>query len=373
MFLRIHAKMEQGKQRGLIQWVCWYAGVLSLLALIIIGFTFTPTNLAHAQTDPEHGLVGRYYASPTPLTTFTVGEKPRFIRVDPQINFTWNGNQWPVYTPTLSVLWTGFLTISTPGTYRFTLTADDGATLLIDDTQALVVEQRQNATAISTSSTALPLSAGSYPIEIHYFVGDSQGQGVIKLEWTPPGGAKEIIPTASLTPRLPDKAVLPGISGGSVLSPQVGSTVAVPTAIATPVAATPAAAPSASSTQSEVPPLTSPLRQPGSTTLTRIALVILLGIPALLAVALLVLSLVYRWKIHSVGGSAALDQQLKHQPHREPSTAARVATTGTWQSEGRISLHLVSRNGTTNEPMAPPAPTTPSVKARGEVPVGANH
>jgi len=74
--------------------------------------------------------------------------------------------------------------ISEPGDYRFSLTADDGQKLMIDDRQLIYNDQIHTAT---TTSHSIHLTTGNHTIRVTYFQGPMRT--ALKLEVKPPGKA----------------------------------------------------------------------------------------------------------------------------------------------------------------------------------------
>jgi PKD repeat protein len=94
---------------------------------------------------------------------------------------------------------TGYILIPETGTYRFYVSSDDGFRLKID---GKTVVEYQNPRGYSASWKDKHFSAGVYPIELSYF--EWTGNAGLKLEWTPPGGTRQVIPSTHLTQRLID-------------------------------------------------------------------------------------------------------------------------------------------------------------------------
>lgn len=131
------------------------------------------------------GLRGRYYNG---SSTFV------FERVDHSINFDWGPTapQINMQTDSFTVVWTGWLTVPTTGTWRFAAGVDDNITVTIGTTTAL-----QAACCIQPS---LPSSNGSYydgltnvsqvpvsltagvPVPITIIYGESMGSAYLDLQ-----------------------------------------------------------------------------------------------------------------------------------------------------------------------------------------------
>ena len=135
---------------------------------------------------PGHGLVGQVY-----VPGGTIRQMPDFDLLTPVYTFVTPNLDVPErkYTdgfPTpdrqsvvedFAIRFRGQLAIDTPGRYTFGLYADDGAKLYIDGT--LVVDNDGMHAAIGKQGH-ITLTAGIYPVEIHYFQGPRH---FIALQW----------------------------------------------------------------------------------------------------------------------------------------------------------------------------------------------
>jgi hypothetical protein len=126
-----------------------------------------------------NGLLGQYFANETLSGT------PVLTRVDPNVDFNWNGNSPGSGVPAggWSVRWTGTLTAPATGTYTFTLNSDDGSRLYINN-QLVIDNWRSQWPTVESAS--LQLTAGqAYSIKVEYF--QDWGGSSISLGWNAPG------------------------------------------------------------------------------------------------------------------------------------------------------------------------------------------
>lgn len=119
--------------------------------------------------------------------------EPIYQEIDSEIEFNWsNDDEKPLFSP-FSAIWNGYIDITTPGTYVFALSSDDGSWLYIDDT--LVIDNGgYHGTKKVTG--AIPLKEGKHKIMIKYF--DVGGGAILNLTWIPPGGREGKIPVERL-------------------------------------------------------------------------------------------------------------------------------------------------------------------------------
>ena len=86
-----------------------------------------------------------------------------------------------------TVVQTGYITVGEPGLYRFRMTADGNARLIVNDRVVIGHNQlRPDASSFGTGS--VPLSAGSHRVLLEYELGD--GQQFFEWGWRPPAGAQ---------------------------------------------------------------------------------------------------------------------------------------------------------------------------------------
>ena len=155
----------------------------------------SPTgSLASSAPGSGTGLLAQYYAM------IDESELAQTI-VDPVIDNVWSGTG-PLYTilegqnDNFSVIWSGFIEAPATGTYTFFGTTDDGMQIIIGGTPVVDAFFFQGPTEHSGS---IDLVAGQrYPIKIRYFEGS--GLTEAHVSWQPPGGAKELLPTARMYP-----------------------------------------------------------------------------------------------------------------------------------------------------------------------------
>jgi chitodextrinase/predicted esterase len=109
-------------------------------------------------------------------------------------------------------LWSGYIHITTPGTYTFETISDDGSKLYFNTTYApgataLISNDGLHAPT-SVTGTVSNLAAGYYPIAISFF--EATGGETMEVYWSGPGIARQLIPASafSLTNSLDDAAAM---------------------------------------------------------------------------------------------------------------------------------------------------------------------
>ncbi|MBN1886354.1 MAG: hypothetical protein JW850_00125 [Thermoflexales bacterium] len=126
---------------------------------------------------------GEYYNTTSPAGN------PVLIRDDPQINFDWGAGSPAagiVNAERFSARWTRSLTLPA-GSYRFSMTVDDGGRLWVNG-HLLIDAWYDQAARTYTGDIYLP--GGAIPIEMDYY--ENGGSAVARLSWassgTPPAG-----------------------------------------------------------------------------------------------------------------------------------------------------------------------------------------
>ncbi|GAB3905191.1 PA14 domain-containing protein [Larkinella knui] len=143
----------------------------------LIGLLSVQSANGQPKTTTGNGLKGEYFDG----TNF---ERKVFTRIDPQINFDWEGSR---PGPGLgrsyySVRWTGKLYAPTTGIYKFTANVDDGIRLWVSGKKVIDVWRLNDN---QTFRGEISLKAGQYyDLRVDYF-NDPLG-GSISLFWIPP-------------------------------------------------------------------------------------------------------------------------------------------------------------------------------------------
>ena len=115
------------------------------------------------------------------FNNMTLAGTPVLVRDDANIDFDWGGGApaWGVVaSDQFSVRWTRSPSLE-GGTYRFQVTADDGARLWVNG--ALLVDEWHEA-GLTTYTRDVELPAGAIPVKFEYF--ENMGGAVAKLSWT---------------------------------------------------------------------------------------------------------------------------------------------------------------------------------------------
>ncbi len=135
------------------------------------------------------GLRGKYF----PRAEF--GGTP-ITRIDPVVNFGWGGGSPMGGFPAdnFTVRWEGEVEAPVSGNYQFHTSSNDGARLWVDGRNII---DRWIGQMETEHSGTIQLQAGRrYALRLEHFEG--QRAAAMKLLWTPPGGAKSIIPKGHL-------------------------------------------------------------------------------------------------------------------------------------------------------------------------------
>ncbi len=159
-------------------------------------------------TETGDGLTGQYWSE----TNFT---GTTMTRVDPTVNFNFGtGGPGTVGTNTFSARWTGYIIPRFTETYTFYTTSDDGARLWVNDLGNLLINAWFDQSATQSYTGTIALTAGViYPIRMEYY--ENTGNASVKLEWSSPSQAIQIVPQGRLYTAIP---TLPAAPTGLMLT-----------------------------------------------------------------------------------------------------------------------------------------------------------
>lgn len=170
----------------------------------VLGMALAWASQAHAL----QGLDGRYYnsgggASPQPPPGSPAGTTstatPILTRLDPVVDFGFANPPGPgVPADGFMVAWTGYLRITTGGTYNFQVRIDDGARLWVDNGN--VIDSWTDKAPTDVNGTPVTLAAGFYPIRLEFY--ENGGGEECRLRYSGPDTNNQmvIIPSNVLSP-----------------------------------------------------------------------------------------------------------------------------------------------------------------------------
>lgn len=95
----------------------------------------------------------------------------------------------PAYRNLFALSFRGWMRVDVPGDYQLHLGADDGAALYVDGEVAV---DNDGDHAWRWRSASVALSAGWHRVRLDYF--ENWGDAGLRLEWTPPGGTRGVVP-----------------------------------------------------------------------------------------------------------------------------------------------------------------------------------
>ncbi|AWR87718.1 galactose oxidase-like domain-containing protein [Meiothermus taiwanensis] len=142
----------------------------------------------HPLTSPDNGLDVEYFDNPDLTSLFA-------RRIETDINHTFSGQPpLPGMGPdTFSIRWIGLIEAPVSGTYTFTVLADDGVRLWVNDQLLIGAWFDQNLTR---RSATISLQAGqTYRLKLEYYNRDARG--AVKLRWAYPGQPEQVVPPSA--------------------------------------------------------------------------------------------------------------------------------------------------------------------------------
>ena len=143
---------------------------------VVATFAATPSATCSATVSSDHWQ-GEYFSN------ISLSGLPAMVLDDGAVflNFDWGvtspGISCGIPIDNFSVRWTRTLYFDA-GSYEFTVTADDGVRLYVDNT--LVIDKWIDQAA-TTYKTMVPMAAGSHTIKLEYY--EHGGAAVAKLSW----------------------------------------------------------------------------------------------------------------------------------------------------------------------------------------------
>jgi fibronectin type 3 domain-containing protein len=140
------------------------------------------------------GLLGQYYSGTN--VNFSTAT-PAFTRVDPEIDFNWNGTGpgGGLGATDYSVQWTGEVQAQYSQAYTFYTTSSDGIRVIING--QTVINDYNNHGPTVDASTSINFTAGeSATIVVQYYEATDAAQAV--LEWSSASTPEEVIPQSQL-------------------------------------------------------------------------------------------------------------------------------------------------------------------------------
>ncbi|MBN1876752.1 MAG: hypothetical protein JXA33_21185 [Anaerolineae bacterium] len=157
---------------------------LSLITMMILSLIFAPSVLAQGPFEPQH-------SDPMWQTTYwnntTLSGNPALQREEGNINYDW-GTGSPassVNSDYFSARWTRYIDV-TPGSYRFSVTSDDGVRIWVDNNLIIDAWYEHGAQTFTADTY---MGSGHHLIKVEYY--EQAGFAVLQLQWqftgsTPP-------------------------------------------------------------------------------------------------------------------------------------------------------------------------------------------
>jgi cytochrome c len=186
---------ERGGMNGVPRWR------FGLVTALLVSLTAV-ADRALAQEDlvTEPGVSIRVYDIDLPMSKLrplVPGQTPNVSKVIPLLDLRSERGDFQPLDYYFILHADGFLNITTPGTYEFELTSDDGSALWINSTK-IVDNDLEHSTQSMTGS--IELSEGLHPFDVQFFQG--VGDANLWLKWKPPGSSSfEIVPSEALKAR----------------------------------------------------------------------------------------------------------------------------------------------------------------------------
>jgi hypothetical protein len=139
------------------------------------------------------GLLGEYFNNPSLSAPIVIS------RTDPVVDFNWGGGSpdGAIGADNFSARWTGQVQATATGDFVFSTNSDDGVRLWIDGQK--VIENWTDHGDILNSSPPVHLEAGhKYDLRLEWY--ERGGGALVRLSWSYPGQALQVVPQSQLYP-----------------------------------------------------------------------------------------------------------------------------------------------------------------------------
>lgn len=146
--------------------------------------------------DKVPGLLAEFFDYTTSLSSLPdlTSKTPDVTRIDAKIEYPSTSSAWTGLPASMAETFasrhTGFVQITTPGTYTFYLESDDGSKLWLNG-QLLV--NNDGLHGMQEASGGVSLAAGLHVIRVEFF--ENGGGAGLVMRWSGPGIAKQVVPT----------------------------------------------------------------------------------------------------------------------------------------------------------------------------------
>jgi len=155
--------------------------------------------IGQASVGDERGVSGEYFSG----RRFNRRERA-LQRVDPQVSFDFEANKPDPKikkSDEFSIRWQGAVIAEETGDYEFFLKTENGARLWVNDNDQALIDAWVSSKGRATehSGTIRLIGGRPYPIKLDMFKYKDKSAS-ISLEWKPPRGARQVIPTRNLSP-----------------------------------------------------------------------------------------------------------------------------------------------------------------------------
>jgi len=183
--------VEYVQNQRMVQFSTFGYGIMQLILTSPTVATTNENNNNGAETSVsgDNGLRGTYYNN----MDFT---NSKINRVDATIDFNWRTGSpdRAINSNTFSVVWEGFVSAPTSGTYTFYTNTDDGVRLTVNN--QLIINQFIDQAPTEVTGRIAMTAGTRIPIKMEYF--ENRGGAVAQLSWSGPSVGKQIIPQTNL-------------------------------------------------------------------------------------------------------------------------------------------------------------------------------
>ncbi len=195
------------------------AGLCLLSGLLVV------TATDQVQASDGTGLNAQYFRG------IALEGDPVLANIAPTINFDWGvGSPKDVPFNEFSARYSGAVVVPVTGEYTFYAIADDGVRLSVNATT--VLNDWSDHPARQSQGTVTLTANERVPLRLEYY--ERRGRAKLRLEWSGPQTARQIVPTSQLFPTAAPPAITTTIAPTTVAPTTVAPTTVSPTTVAPP-------------------------------------------------------------------------------------------------------------------------------------------
>ena len=157
--------------------------------------TSSPINVTvnNPTTSTGTGLRGEYFKKKDL-------QELQFTRTDPVVNFDWGSGSPSILLKRdeFSVRWSGFVQPRFSGTYTFYGSSSDGVRIFVNGKEIVDAQADKKDSDVEERGTITLTAGQKYSLVVEFYQKDKDKDASVRLEWSSPQQAREVIPKSQL-------------------------------------------------------------------------------------------------------------------------------------------------------------------------------